>query len=160
LHQTQLTGNPLQATESEFLSRLRSLAVEENEPIEPPEPPTSSARRGTRVRRPTWKVRENELAAAVRQESPLAATDMTPPTPRPPSPPPPSHRSLRSALDRFGLSRLYPIAPSTIPDPTRVTFEEGTTLAPAPAPPKRRRLRDIINPWKGGRTRRRSRSCW
>ena len=104
-------------------------------------------RRGTRVRRPTWKVWENELAAALHQEPPLVTAGTSPSTSRPPSPPPLSHRSLRSVLDRFGLSRLYPIAPSTIPDPTRVAFEEGTTLAPTPTPPKRRRLRDIISPY-------------
>ena len=145
--QTPVTDDPLQATELEFVSRLRSLAVEENERIEPPEPSTSSARRSTRVRRPTWKVRENELAAAVHQDPPLAATGATPPISRTPSPPLLFHQSLRSVFDRFGLSRLYPIAPSTIPDPTRVTFEDGTTLAPTSAPPKRRRLRDIIKPY-------------
>jgi len=136
LCQTQVTGNPLQTTELEFLSHLRSLAVEDNEQIEEPGPSTSSVRRSTRVRRPTWKVRENELAAVLHQEPPLAAIDVTPQTSFPPSPPPPSHQPLRSILNRFGLSRFYPNTPSTIPDVAQVTFEEEMTPVPAPTPPK------------------------
>lgn len=133
-------------TETEFISRLRSL-VEETELSEPPEVSTPPVRRGTRLRRPTWKVRENQLAEASQQESPLVAMDTAPPTPGPPSPPPPPHQPLRSAVDRFGLSRLYPIPPSSIPDSTHLRFEEGTLLAIAPTPPKRRRLWDILKPY-------------
>jgi len=104
-------------------------------------------RRGTRVRRPTWKVRENQLAEVPHQKPSFTSTDTAPPTARSPSPQPPSHQPLRTVLDKFGLLRFYPIKPSSIPDSTRVTFEEGNTPAPAPAPPKRRRLRDILKPY-------------
>jgi len=135
--------------ETEFVSRLHSLAIEEEESIRPPELPTPSVRRGTRVRRPTWKVRENQLAEDVHQESPVTAAEAIPPTPRPPSPQPPFHQPLRSVVDRFGLSRFYPTKPSTIPNSTQVIFEGETTPAPTPAPtpPKRRRLRDILKPY-------------
>jgi hypothetical protein len=135
--------NFLQTTEADFISCLRSLAVEESE-LEPPAP---SMRRGTRVRRPTWKVRENQLAEVSPQEPPFTSTDPTPPTARSPSPQPLTHQPLRSILDKFGLSRFYPIKPSTIPDSVRVTFEEGTTPAPMATPPKRRGLRDILKPY-------------
>lgn len=136
-----------QTTEMEFVTHLRSLAAEENEQFELSEPSTPSARRGTRVRRPTWKVRENQLAEVSFQESPLAVADLPPPTPRSPSPQPPSRSPLRSVIDRFGLSRLYPNRPLTIPDQTKITFEEGTAPAPTSAPPKRRRLKDILKPY-------------
>jgi len=81
-------------TETEFVSRLHSLAIKEDESIRPPELPTSSVWRGTRVRRPTWKVQENQLAEDVHQESPVMAAEAIPPTPRPPSPQPPFHQPL------------------------------------------------------------------
>ena len=141
--------NSLQTTEMEFVSRLRSLAAEDNELGELPEPSTASVRRGTRLRRPTWKVRENQLAEALNQEPPFASTDTMPPAAGPPSSSAqlPSHQPLRSVFDRFGLSRFYPIKPSSVPNPTQVIFEEGTTLPPAPMPPKRRRLKDILKPY-------------
>jgi len=74
--------------------------------------------------------------------------DTTPPVPGSPPSPPPPHQPLRSVFDRFGLSRLYPIKPSSIPNPDQVIFDEGTTPALAPAPsPKRRRLKDILKPY-------------
>ena len=113
------------------------------------ETPAPSIRRGARVRRPTWKVLENQLAETPGHDEPSITTSTTPPPPRPPSPQSPPHQPLRSAFDRFGLSRLYPAKPSSIPDPARVTFEEGLTSAPPPPPPppKRRKLRDILKPY-------------
>ena len=141
--------NFLQTTETDFISRLRSLAAEEDQLSEILEPSTPSIRKGTRVRRPTWKVRENQLAEALNQEPPFTSTDTVPPATEPgtSSTQPLSHQPLRSVLDRFGLSRLYLIKPSSIPNPTQVTFEEGTILAPTPMPPKRRRLKDILKPY-------------
>ena len=118
-------------------------------------PSTSSARRGTRTRRPTWKVRENQLEEDFHQEPPPTNTDIVPPTTidiapatsRPPSPRPPSHRPLKSVFDGFGLSRFYPTQPSTIPDSTRVVFEEGSAPMTTSTPPKRRRLKDILKPY-------------
>ena len=128
----------------DFISHLRSLAAEESEFIRSSETLTASVRRGTRIKRPTWKVRENQLAEASRQEPPLPATNIVPPASRSPSPQPPSYQPLQSVIDGFGLSRFYPVKPSSIPDPTRVTFEEGTAPTLTPTPPKRRRLRDIL----------------
>lgn len=121
--------------------------MEENQSVEPPELSTPSLRRSTRVRRPTWKVRESQLAEVPQQEPPLAATTAAPHISRPPSPQLPSYRPLRSVLDKFGLSRSYPVTPSTIPDPTQVNFEEGVIPATAPVSPKRRRLKDILKPY-------------
>jgi len=135
-----------QTTEAEFISRLRSIAAEENESVERLEVSSPSVRRGTRARRPTWKVRENQLAEALHQEPILTTTSVVPPTSRPTSPHPQFHESLRSAFDKFGLARFYPVKPSTIPDSAQVTFEEGTAPVPTPAP-KRRRLKDILKPY-------------
>lgn len=139
--------HPLQVTEMEFISRLHSLAVEEGESIKLPESSTPSVRRGTRARRPTWKVRENQLEEAPHQAPPPATADATLPASRPPSPPPPSRQPLQSVFDKFGLSRFYPVAPSTLPDPTNVVFEEGTIPMAISTPPERRRLKDILKPY-------------
>ena len=107
-------------------------------------------RRGTRLRRPTWKVRENQLAEVTHQEPPSELMDTTPPASGSPPTQPPSHQPLRSVLDRFGLSRIYPVKPSSIPGP-RPVFEDGAMSepepTPAPVPPKRRRLKDILKPY-------------
>ena len=142
-----LTCTSRQTTEAEFISRLRSLAVEEDESIEPVGSSTPSVRRGSRVRRPTWKVRDNQLTEASHQEPPLTAADTAPSISRSPSPLPPSHQPLRSVFDKFGLSRYYPIKPSSIPDPTRVHFEEGAPPTTTSEPPKRRGLKDLLKPY-------------
>ena len=111
-----------------------------------PESPTPSVRRGARVRRPTWKVRDNlsQLAEALHPPStPIGTT----PGPRSPSPQSPQRQPLRSVFDRFGLSRLYPAPPPSIPDPAQVVFEGETALLPTPAPPGRRKLKDILKPY-------------
>ena len=131
----------------DFIFHLRSLAAEESEFIRSSETSTASVRRGTRIKRPTWKVRENQLAEASRQEPPLPATNIVPPASRSPSPQPPSYQPLQSVIDGFGLLRFYPVKPLSIPDPTQVTFEEGTAPTLTPTPPKRRRLRDILKPY-------------
>ena len=138
---------PPQTTEADFVSCLRSLAIDENKLDEPPELPIPPVRKGSRVRRPTWKVRENQLMAASDQETSAATTEAAPPIPTPPSAKPPSHSQLRSVLDRFGLSRLYPIKPSSIPDSARVVFEEGATLASTSTLRERWRLKDILKPY-------------
>lgn len=152
--------HPLQVTEVEFVSRLRSLAVEdESTKLPDSESFAPSVRRGTRARRPTWKVRENQLEEAPCQAPSPVTADAVPPTSRtasqpasrpasrPASPLLPFHRPLRSAFNKFGLSRFYPIAPSTLPDPTEVVFEEGTVPIATPTPPERRRLKDILKPY-------------
>ena len=130
----------------DFVSHLRSLAAEESESIGSFETSTALVQRGTCIKQSMWKVCENQLAEASRQEPPLSATNIVPPTSRSPSPQPPSHQPLQSAINRSGLLRFYPIKPSSIPDPTRVTFEEGTVPTLTPTPPKRQQLRNILKP--------------
>ncbi|KAF9790625.1 hypothetical protein BJ322DRAFT_1017297 [Thelephora terrestris] len=78
----------------------------------------------------------------------MTTETLTLPTPSTPSSLlPSSNRPLGSNIDKFGLSRFYPIKPSTIPYLTKLIFEEGTAPTPMPAPPKRRKLREILNPY-------------
>ena len=85
--------------------------------------------------------------AASDQETSAATTEAAPPIPTPPSAKPPSHLQLRSVLDWFGLSRLYLIKPSSIPDSARVVFKEGATLTSTPTLRERQRLKDILKPY-------------
>lgn len=104
---------------------------------------TPTARRTTRIRFPTWKVRES-----------LPDPITFPPNPPQPTKPHPTRRvfllvreNISSIKNKFGLSRIYRGLKSRVPD---TTINPASMCGPAPSPsasPSPRTVEEVISPY-------------
>lgn len=136
-------STPNYVSEREFFSTVLPPPVTIDPPLPSvPEHEKNTTRRSTRIRFPTWKVRES------------LPEPITFPLDLPqPAEPHPTRRvfllvreKVTSIKNKFGLSRTYKGLRSRIPD-TTVDLESAYEPAPPPLSPPKRSIKEIIFPY-------------